>query len=121
MVAVGFLGLGAIALLTCVNTAITNEGYSQRRAFILAAAQNQIDAVRSNASFGTVSTGSTVSSLTVPGLQSTATLTTTITLESSYTDLYLVDVTASWNEHPAAGVTRADSLVLDTLIRTNDT
>ena len=121
MVSVGFLGLGAVALLTCVNASLAKEGYSRRRAIILAAAENTIDAVRSNASMGTILTGSTPTTLVVPGLESTVTVTTTITLQTSYSDLYLVDVVASWSEHPAVGITRADSIVLDTFIRTNDT
>ena len=121
MVAVGFLGLGAVALLTCVNASVAKEGYARRRALILASTQDVVDAARGAATMGTILTGTTTHGLTVPGLESTVTLTETITLQAGYSDLYLVDVAATWNEHPSVGVTRADSLVLDTLIRTHDT
>src|SRR5579872_7393982 len=99
MVAVGFLGAGAIALLTCVNTALSRELYSQRRALILAATQNQMDVARSQASFGTIATGSSIKMASAPGLEAGVTITTSIALQSGYTDLYLVNVTATWNEH----------------------
>jgi Tfp pilus assembly protein PilV len=121
MVAVSFLGIGAVALLKSVNSSLVNEGYARRRALILAAAQDAMDSVRSSASMGSVSNGSTVVHLTVPGLQSTVTITTTTTLQSTYSDLYLVDVSATWHEQPGIGVTRGDSIVLDTFVRTNDT
>ena len=95
--------------------------FSRRRALILAACENTMDTTRAAASQGTILTGASTQSLVVAGLESSVTITETITLQASYTDLYLVDVSANWNEHPAVGVTRADSLVLDTYIRTNDT
>ena len=121
MVSVGFLGVGAVALLTCVNASVVKEGYARRRAIILAAAEDAVDSTRGAATMGTIFTGASIQYITVPGLQSTVTITTTITLQATYSDLYLVDVSATWNERPAVGVTRADSIVLDTLIRTNDT
>jgi len=121
MVSVGFLGVGAAALLTCVNASLAQEGYARRRALILAAAENVLDGTRSSASAGSVPTGVTTQALTVAGLQTTVTITETITLQSGYPDLYLVDVAATWNENPGVGTTRGDSLVLDTFIRPNDT
>ena len=121
MVSVGFLGVGAVALLACVNSSVAMEGYARRRALILAAAENVVDGTRAAASMGTITPGASTQSLTLAGLQSAATLTQTITLQTGYSDLYLVDVTATWNETPSAGITRTDSLELDTLIRTNDT
>jgi len=121
MVSVGFLGVGAVALLTCVNAAVAKEGYARRRAVILAAAQDTIDGTRAAATMGTILTGVSTQTLTVQGLESTVTIRQTITLQSTYSDLYLVNVVAAWNEHPAVGVTRADSMVFDTFIRTNDT
>jgi len=121
MVSVGFLGLGAVAMLACVNAAVAKEGYARRRAQILTAAQNTIDATRSAASKGSFHTGVSSTTLTVAGLEANVTITQTITQPVGYSDLYLVDVTAAWNEHPAVGVTRGDSIVLDTFIRTNDT
>jgi hypothetical protein len=121
MVSVGFLGVGGVALLTCVNASVSKESYARRRAIILAAAENTIDVTRGSASLGSISTGVSTQTISVAGLEGSVTITESITLQASYTDLYLVNVTATWNEHPAVGVTRADSISLDTLIRTNDT
>lgn len=121
MVSVGFLGVGAVALLTCVNAAVAREGYARRRATILAAAQDTIDGTRAAATMGTTPVGVSIQHLTVPGLESTVTIRQTVTLQATYSDLYLVHVRAEWNENPAVGVTRVDSIVLDTFFRTNDT
>ncbi|MHB8635896.1 MAG: type IV pilus modification PilV family protein [Fimbriimonadaceae bacterium] len=121
MVSAGFLGVGAVALLACVNAAVTNGNYARRRAVILADAENVIDATRAAASMGTIQPGVSAQAVNVAGMETSVTITETITLQAGYTDLYLVDVSAAWNEHSAVGAARADSIVLDTYIKTHDT
>lgn len=121
MVSVGFLGLGAVTLLACVNESLNNEAYARRRARILAAAQDVMDTTRATAHTGTVATGVTTKTIDVTGLQTGATITQTVTLQTGYSDLYEVNVTATWNERPGIGQTRADSIVLDTFVRAYDT
>jgi Tfp pilus assembly protein PilV len=121
LVAVIILSIGATSLLTAVNASVANQSYSQRRASILASVQNTVDKARSTATGGTIITGTTTQTLTVSGIQGSVTLTKTCNLVAGYTDLYTVDVKATWTEIPGLNLTRADSLDLTTLIRSNDT
>lgn len=122
LVALVVLSTSSVALLTGVNAAITKQSYAHRRALVLAALEDKVDTIRSNATGGTINVGTVITHLPLSGIEGQVTYTETITAIGGYTDLYTVQESASWTETAAVATAgRLDSMTLVTIVRTNDT
>lgn len=116
LIAVTFLAICAVAILDVVMVADTQGSYALRRTQVLSTLQNQIETARGKAAAGTLTGGTTTSLLTIPGIPSTVTVTTTITLRSTSRTLWDVSTSATWMEQ-AKSRTWTDTATLVSLIK----
>jgi len=119
LVAVIFIGICVSSIITCVTNAAARSVYARRRVLILGQVRSAIEQSKSTAKTSALTAGTTISVISVPGLTGNATMTKTVTVVSGYTNLYKVNVTASWTEK-ALGINRSDSMVMETWMRAPD-
>lgn len=111
VLAAAFLGIAAAIMLQCVSGTMASMDYAQRRLAALDLARDQLDATRSNGRTAALTAGTTTTQWTIPSLTTKVTVTTTIALVPTYTNLYSVQVTSSWTEM-GTGTARTDSVTL---------
>ena len=116
MLAVVFLGICASSILACVTTTSRRMREVEQREQVLAYLQTQIEALAaSSRKLGSAS--STSSSLTLSGISKQISFQKKVELVSGTTDLYKIEVTASWTAS-ANLVDSPRTLTLTTFART---
>lgn len=117
MVAAVFLGFCAAPLIAATSSANRAATYASRRLLIMAAIDDEFNLTQSAGRSDPLTVGSTTKNVSVLG-GVTVTLTTTIQLAGSYTDVYLVTVSAAWKEPTRNDL--PDTMSFSTYIRAPD-
>jgi len=117
LVATVFLGLCAAPLVAATSSANRAATYASRRLVIMAAIDDQFNLTMAAGRSDPLTVGSTKTSVAVFGGVNVQ-LTTTIQLATGYSDVYLVTVSADWNEPTRNDL--ADSMSFSTYIRAPD-
>ena len=112
-VAVVFLAVCTTAILECVTGSQVRTSYLQRRSAALGAAQDKVAKIRSTGARVALTPGTTVESA-----GSEISVSQTISLVPTYSDLYDVTVQASWADgERLRGAARTDTITLRTYVR----
>lgn len=94
LVSLVFLSLAIGPMVACVSQAQSAALNAQERYYVLGKVRDVIEAQRANALGALLTTGTTTT--TANGIWTPVTITTTIAGVSGYSDLYSVDVKATW-------------------------
>jgi hypothetical protein len=85
-------------MLGTINQAQVSAMNARERLIVMGMVQDEIDKQRSLARTTALTTGTTTSTQTSSSVYTNIALTDAITLVSGYTDLYQVDITATWGD-----------------------
>ncbi len=93
-----FLSLAVYPMLSCITWSIKTALRTQDQMWVEGVVLDKIESERATALSSALTTGTTTSTSTPTGMSAVVTLTTVIALVSGYTDLYSVQVTATWTD-----------------------
>ena len=96
MLAVVFLGLCASSILTCVTSTARRLRETEQREQVLTYLETQIEALASSSRKTPPAALNSTSSLTLTGISRQVTIDKVISLVPGTSDLYLVDLKATW-------------------------
>ena len=110
-----FLSVAIYPMLTCLTQAQADSYNAQERMIVMGLIQDQFETQRTIANGSALTTGTTVSTQNPAGVYTSVSMTTVIALVTGYTDLFSVQVTASWGN--ATLPNRNGTITLTTYMR----
>ncbi|HRK21376.1 MAG TPA: hypothetical protein PLX06_06190 [Fimbriimonadaceae bacterium] len=96
LVAVVFLGLCASSILSCVTITSRRMREVEQREYVLGYVRSQLESLAATSRKTKPSGLSTTASTTITGIPKAVTVDKKVTAVAGTTDLFFVDVTASW-------------------------
>jgi type II secretory pathway pseudopilin PulG len=116
LMAVVFLGACASSILACVSATSTRMREVEQREVVLATVQSQMEAFVASVRRAVPTPSNSTVQASLPGISKQVSINRKIELLAGTTDVYLIDVTASWNA-TASKTDRAQVLRMTTYMR----